>query len=529
MSARRTLALCLVAGVAAIVGVSVAAAKAKPSPSPKPSPPPAKTEASVVRVHDGWRCDLTFDGRLADWVVRRTAPGRRELDVLVANRRDDEGAAKCGVIDEGRSELHDARLYRWRAAQPDRLELLVGDLSSNDVLDVADLDGDGIDDLLLLRDGGIQRLVAAPGGGFSFQPMVADPTLEIGRGGVALAHGSAEIDPALRVAQLGSLRSYKAAAEGRAVLGSDLALPTHASPSALRYLVESPRVSMVGRGESGRVTFATEPEAYGKQRLRTLLLDPDAPAEPRSTESWANLPAPEHVLDRAFAILDGKPVLIVTTTSAEKLSLLGEKGLRIFPLGGDRTRAGDAPLYATTTGLNLWQEATISVLDLDKDGRDDLVLAYWKGLKNAIAAIEVHRGLPEGGFAKPHTTSFDVTDGKRGYLGFGRDLDGDGRPDLALLAGHELLVYPGSAADRSMKATVADSPSRRIALPDDFRFTATASVSLGPGGFEVSSMSSAWGTPALLDLDGDGRPDALFADEAAGGARLVLAFVRGAE
>src|SRR6185503_14174928 len=151
---------------------------------------------------------------------------------------------------------------------------------------------------------------------------------------------------------------------------------------------------------------------------------------------------------------DGAPVLVVTTTSGDKLSLLGEKSLRVYTLGGERTRAGEAPSYAATTGINLWQQAFPVILDLDRDGRDELVLAYWKGLKNAIAALEIYPGGAGGTFGKARTMTFDVEEGQKDVLNFGDDADGDGRPDLVLIAGHELLVFPGTLPEKALEAPV---------------------------------------------------------------------------
>jgi hypothetical protein len=275
------------------------------------------------------------------------------------------------------------------------------------------------------------------------------------------------------------------------------------------------------------MVFATDPEPLGKRRLRTLLLDPDAPADARVVESWALFPKPEGVVDSAFAMLQGAPVLIVTTTSAEKLSLLGEKQLRIFPLGGDRTRAGDAPQFAATTGINLWQQAYPVVVDLDKDGRDDLVLPYWKGLQNAIAALEVYKGASGTGFGKPRTTSFDVDNGEKAFLEFGPDLDGDGRPDLVLFAKREMLVYPGSEPSQAIQKPVASRPSRRIPLAADLPRPRGSEVSMGLEGFQIQRSSGGLGAPHFVDLDGDGRAEAIFAGDAASGGRVSVVFVRG--
>jgi hypothetical protein len=57
------------------------------------------------------------------------------------------------------------------------------------------------------------------------------------------------------------------------------------------------------------MVFATEPEALGVRRLRTLLLDPDGPTAAQVVESWSLFPEPERVVDTGFSILDGAPVL----------------------------------------------------------------------------------------------------------------------------------------------------------------------------------------------------------------------------
>jgi hypothetical protein len=274
------------------------------------------------------------------------------------------------------------------------------------------------------------------------------------------------------------------------------------------------------------MVFATDTEPLGHRRLRTLLLDPEGPAEARVVESWALFPEPEGVVDSAFAMLQGAPVLIVTTTSADKLSLLGEKALRIFPLGGDRTRAGDAPLFSATTGINLWQQTFPAVVDLDGDGRDDLVLAYWKGLKNSIAALEVYKGGSASGFAKARTTSFDVDDGEKAFMQFGSDVDGDGRPDLILFAKREMLVFPGSEPGRAISKPVASSPSRRIPLAPDLPRPRGSEMSMSLSGFQISRSDGGLGAPHLVDLDGDGRPEAVFAGNGGSGGRATVVFVR---
>ncbi len=521
------------AAVVLAIAASCAAPQAIARPKPKATPPVAGATAAphiaVMRGADGWRADLAFDGPLLGWALPRTPDRHRALMLLVGQRPDageKASPAPCTVREAAASNDRDARLFRWRPESPERLEPLGAGLPAG-ALESADLDGDGTEELLLVREGKIDLVTISSDGSAGTRALADDGALGASLGGPRVSWDPrAAQDSALRVTLLGAFRTYRRDPEGRIAVGSELAIPERVNPGAERVRVVSPAVCPIGRTASGRMAFATEPEPLGRRRLRTLFLDPDGPPETQSVESWALFPTPERVVDSAFAILNGSPVLIVTTTSADKLSLLGEKALRVYPLGGDRTRAGDAPLFAATTGINLWQVASPAVVDLDRDGRDDLVLSFWRGLKNSIAALEVYRGTASS-FEKPRSLSFDVEGGEKGFLEFGADLDGDGRPDLMLLANRELLVFPGSIPERAAQRPVETIPSRRIALPE-LPTAHRMTFSAGADGFQVQRVAGGLGTPHLLDLDGDGRAEALFAGDAAnGGGRVTVVFVRG--
>lgn len=519
--------LLIVAGLSA---ASPAVAKAKPKTAAPALIPTAAVHVAVVRLADGWRADLALDGPLLGWALPRDRDGHRTLFLLAGPKpgaTSSGAAAACTVRDKAKTPGSNARLYRWRSESPETLELMGTGLAEG-TLDSADIDGDGQEELILQYDGGIDLVTMPSAGPTATRALVADPLLGTVCCGPRLAWDSAAAkDSALRVALLGAFRSYGPGREGGLAITSELETPERVSPGAERLVVQSPAVRPIGMLPTGRMVFATEPEALGRRRLRSMLLDPDGPAEKRAVESWALFPQPESVVDSAFAILQGAPVLIVTTTSADKLSLLGEKALRIYPLGGDRTRAGDTPLFAATTGINLWQRTFPTVVDLDGDGRDDLVLAYWKGLKNAIAALEVYKGGAASGFAKPRSVSFDIEEGEKAFMEFGPDVDGDGRPDLLLFAKRELLVFPGSEPDRAIQNPVASRASRRIPLALDLPRPRGNSMSMSLAGFQISRSAGGLGAPHLVDLDGDGRPEAVFAGDGPSGGRASVVFVRG--
>ena len=513
-----------------MLAVLVLLAAVSTKPEAPPAPPPAP-QAKVERGADGWRVDLTLDRPLLGWAMPRTQDGKGTLFLLAGPKhepKEKSAAAPCEERKSGDEDPRDAQLYRWRFGSPDQLEL-VGSQLPEGSLDAVDLDGDGNEELIVQRKGGIDRVARGPEGWASVAPLLENEDLGASRGGPRIAWDTnAAGDGRLRVPLLGGFRTYGPGSSGAWTLLSEIGVPQRVDYGPELFRVRSPSIEAVGRASDGRRLFATDPEPLGKRRLRTLLLDPDGPAESRVVESWALFPEPERMVDREFARLRGSPVLIVTTTTAEKMSILGEKALRIYPLGGDRTRAGDHPLFATMTNVNLWQQVRPTVIDLDADGHEDLVLAYWKGLKNSIVAFEVYRGTAAGSFDKARSTSFEVDDGKRGVLEFAKDVDGDGRPDAVLRAGNELLVFPGTEASRALEKPVETRPSRRIPLGSGIPDGGRTELSMGLEGFAVSRGWGGLGTPHLLDVDGDLRPEAVFAGDTEGGlGRATIVFVRG--
>jgi hypothetical protein len=510
-----------------------AAAKPKRPRAPRPAPaaPGASPRAASITEPDGVRADFTGDGPLLGWAAPRNVHGARTLFVLIGPRATEAADASCGVEEvASRPPAHDARLYRWEPQAPEPIVLIRAGIPHG-ALDAADLDGDGRDELLLLGDGSVDELPQEPpsAGVPPSRRVLTDATLGPRHGDPRAARSGVDAaDDRLRLSVSGEFMTYRSVPGGTVAPSAMLDLPVHIVPGRARIAVRTPEVVAIGRGASQRMLFATAPEAAGGQRLHTVLLEPEAPASERSVDCWAQLPGPERLLDSALTLRDGRPVLVVTTMSAEKLSVFGEKGLRVFPLGGDRTRGGGAPEFVATTGLNLWQPGWISMTDFDRDGRDDLVIGYWKGLKRSIAALEIHRGEGARGFAKARTTEIDVKDADEGFLSFGGDADGDGRPDLLVLAAHRALVYPGAAPEERGKRAVTGTPSRRVSIPPEAPDANQIDVSFELGNFSVSRRPPGFGTPRVMDLDGDGQVELVFAGDVHGVARLSVLVFRSA-
>lgn len=172
----------------------------------------------------------------------------------------------------------------------------------------------------------------------------------------------------------------------------------------------------MGIGPEGRPLLATGPRQASGRRLHVSILDPFAPAGEGVADGWASLPGPELLLESWFGLLDGRPVALVTTRSAEKLSVFAEKRVRIFALErSDRSRAGSDPLLAFESGANLWQRLLPVIRDVVGDGLDDLVPGNWKGIKDDTLVLESHLQPGAGRPMKaPTRTRFDLDDADRG-------------------------------------------------------------------------------------------------------------------
>src|SRR5258705_11738529 len=132
------------AAVFAIAALCAAAALAKPKPKPPPpaAAPVAAPQVAVVRLADGWRADLGFDGPLLGWALPRTHDGHRSLLLLVGPAPEIAGTettVACTVRDAALRIERNARLFRWRSEAPGRLEALGSGLPAG-ALESADLD-----------------------------------------------------------------------------------------------------------------------------------------------------------------------------------------------------------------------------------------------------------------------------------------------------------------------------------------------------------------------------------------------------
>jgi hypothetical protein len=507
-------------------GVTHASQEAAPAEAASPEPPGVPTVA-VERGERFERLTIEFPQGLVASALQSVGGGRRSLLFLARPIRPkapqpvEDGKNSSAATSQtrkrppctNRSAPLPLTLWRVRnaAAREVEVERVRGDLPGEiSGLRALDLDGDGSDELLLDRPGRVDLLRSpeAP-----LELLVEDAALTAG---LLRPPPGAGPSATLYAAVVGGVRSYGADAGGSFRLLSESTLPVIASRTGAGFRIESPTARLLDPGPDGRPRLAAAPIAADALRLRTVLLDPEAQApEARQSESWARLPQRERVIETAFLRIDGQAVLALTSRPADKLSFFGEKLIRLFPLERDRSRAGIEPLLATESGMNLWQDARLVARDLDGDGHEDLIAAYWKGLKDDQVVLEAYLKLPDGSFdRKARTTAFDVDDANRSVLGFGDDLDGDGMSELVLAGAGRLLIHRGLAGRRGADLV---EPKPHWIIPAEGLLSADLRDGGGEFDLEMSDdgahllpLQGASAARRAIDLDGDGRKELIW-------------------
>lgn len=445
---------------------------------------------SAVGAADRWQTvDLYFPGRLVAHHWGPGPEGSSAIVVLVELRGPDETPAAgepdpppCPPSEPESRGLRRRALFRLEPDGSSEPVAVGGELLA-DVTKIAveDVDGDGRGEILVFRPG---ELLAVRGDGL--ESLVRDPGALWIRTRGPLGAVSFR-PPALRF-----WRPTETRGPFRLVAEAAIDPEGTASPHGLRIRTPSPR--FLGRSADGTLIHAIGPNRVGQDRLKTTRIELAPDGRQKTIESWARLPNPEDVLEQ-FLLMDGeRPLVLVLTKPADKLSLFGEKRLRLFTLERDRSRLGLLPLLATESRMNLWQQSTPRFADANGDGLDDLVIGYWKGLKDSRVVLDVY--LREGAsFATaPKTTAFDVKDGDRFFLDYGADFDGDGLSDLLLRARGGFQVHYGRRSKTG--AALFDRNGDEIA---------DASIAASSDG--TRTVGEFAGT---ADVDGDGRDEIVF-------------------
>lgn len=453
----------------------------------KPTAPPPPVGVTVTRSGNAEVVRAVLPGSLAGVELPRAADDRLDVVLLLsAGTPDGDGQEEWdpsadpdapGEGPPGPRSLH--RLDLAGALRPLLQEVPSGSLGA------LDLDGDRAEEILLASKGEIRSL------GTVDRPSAPRTVLDLSATELRFPSRWRNQEMTGIVAGgVGRLRLYLPNGGGLAP-AVERDLPSRASRERWGLRLTSPRVRAV-RGD-GQL-LAAGPEAQGKQRLHSLLIGAES-----TTEAWSLLPSPEDVDTAWYVKIDGRPSLIVTTTSADKLGIFESKKLRVFPLAADRTRAGRRPVLATQTTSHRWLPVNPVVTDLDRDGKDDLVVLQLDGMGGGEIIAETFFGRGDGRFETPgRRQKWDLETRDWSY---GQDLTGDGIADLAVVEPQRLVILPGTKDPRR-----ALLERKALEIP----------LHLGQG--EDGGARSL----RIADLDADGRNDAVLTGSAAAGRDVVM-------
>ena len=472
---RRLLSVLVAAGTA--WGLSAGSYAQKPEDTHPPAGVVVVEEAGALKV------EASVRGELLDWAALERADGGRDVYLLATTEDDPTGRRS---------------LFRVDLDTP-RLVTLASDLHEDfDALKAVDGEAGVGPELLLGRLGSFDRADGLNTDAPTLTRLASGRGLDLAADvAVRGVFGRRDV---LNLPAAGLLRRFARQADGEWRLARRVGLVTRASRHRYGLRLTTPPSTLLGLPD-GEV-LAVGPEAVGTHRLRSEL---DSAAG--RTEIWSRLPGAERVQWSWFHVLDGRPVLVVTTNSADKLGVLERQRLRVFSLYGDRTQAGVGPWLAAKTTSRRWQRVEPFVADVDSDGDQDLVVAQVDGLGSGKTRLEAFINTGRRGF-ESQTRATTIEQAPAAWH-FGSDLTGDGLVDFVLLTEGRLEVYPTAGAGQ--RRLIERRPRWSFTGADIPRVE--HSVTLGAGGVAVTdTRPTKSGQPHVLDLDGDGRGELILAE-----------------
>jgi hypothetical protein len=383
-----------------------------------------------------------------------------------------------------------------------------------------DLDGDGTPEPVVGRPGGLYALPLEDQPELLIETHRVVPRIAVhwssGDGQTSTHH--------LTIAGVGTLQDYRfTPGKTEFTLTRNERLPITVGRGRDGLYLKTPLPVQLTTATSEPPLLAIGPVARGKQRLLTLLVDlSDQEDSATALERWSRLPQPEDVIQRWFRLIEGEPALVVTSLLSEQKGALEKKKLRVFMLGADRTRGGANPILEIKTPSRQWFDTSITISDINADGRDDIVVVAPEGLGGGKLLLEGYLGRGAGSFkSRPRRTMLDLSV-KEWH--FGGDVNGDGIGDLVVIEDGHITAYAG----------IADSGSNDLVDEEhlwraDGRVSATTvEVTVGAisGNITVSGGVEGLGERMqVLDLVGDARAEVLLASSSGANGRGSITLI----
>ena len=361
-------------------------------------------------------------------------------------------------------------------------QLVLPAVSNPNNVVIADLDGDGKPDLVVLNDHSISlyRNISTNG---SLTAGSFAPPVNLGTAG-STAYG-------LAVADL----------EGDGKL--DIIVPAFGANLVSVYRNSCTPGNISSNSFATRVDFAT---GAGPQRVAVADLDGDgrpdllvANSGEGTVSILRNTGAMGSLTTNSFAPKvdlatgsncgsvavgdldgDGKPDVVTANTGSGTVSLFRN----LSTPGGLTTNSFAAKVDIAV----LSSPVQVAIGDLDGDGKPDLTVTFY--LPQTVVSVFRNTSTVGSLTTNSFAPRIDFSLGGRGHTPAIADLDGDGKPDLAVVTELNSLL----------------SIFRNLSTPGSF-----TNSSLAPR-VDFATGWNAWGV-AMGDLDGDGRPDIVFCNQ----------------